>query len=58
MCIVEPRNGLHALTQLKQFDGETVTVTDAAIIRAQAELSSSTRLITEPAGAAAFAGFQ
>jgi threonine synthase len=33
-------------------------VTDAEIIRAQAELSNSTGLFTEPAGAAAFAGFQ
>lgn len=58
ICVDVPRNGLHALAQLKKFDGEMITVTDDEIIRAQAELSSSTGLFTEPAGAAAFAGFQ
>lgn len=58
ICVDVPRNGLHALTQLKEFDGEMITVTDEEIIRAQAELSRNTGLFTEPAGAAAFAGFQ
>lgn len=35
-----------------------MTVSDARIIEAQAYLSSSAGLFTEPAGAAAFAGFQ
>ena len=58
ICVVVPLNGLHSLTQMKQFDGEMVSVTNAEIIRVQAEPSNSTRLFTEPAGAAAFAGFQ
>ncbi len=58
ICVDVPRNGIHALSQLKQFNGEMITVTDDQIIQAQAFLSSSTGLFTEPAGAAAFAGFQ
>jgi len=58
ICVDVPRNGVHALSQLKQFDGEMVTVSDAQILEAQASLSSSTGLFTEPAGAAAFAGFR
>jgi threonine synthase len=58
ICVDVPRNGIHALSQLKQFNGEMVTVSDDKIIQAQAFLSSSTGLFTEPAGAAAFAGFQ
>ncbi|PLY02654.1 MAG: pyridoxal-5'-phosphate-dependent protein subunit beta [Desulfuromonas sp.] len=52
-----PRNGLHALQQLKTFNGELMTVSDDEIIAAQVRLSASTGLFTEPAGAAAFAGF-
>ncbi len=58
ICVDVPRNGIHALAQLKQFNGVMMTVTDTQIIQAQAYLSSSTGLFTEPAGAAAFAGFQ
>lgn len=58
ICVDVPRNGIHALAQLKRYDGEMITVTDDEIIQAQADLSSSTGLFTEPAGAAAFAGFQ
>ena len=57
ICVDVPRNGIHALSQLKRFNGELVTVSDDAIIAAQANLSSSTGLFTEPAGAAAVAGF-
>ena len=57
ICVDVPRNGIHALAQLKRYDGEMITVTDDEIIKAQTELSSSTGLFTEPAGAAAFAGF-
>lgn len=57
ICVDVPRNGIHALTQLRRFDGEMMTVTDSEIIAAQALLSSSTGLFAEPAGAAAFAGF-
>ena len=57
ICVDVPRNGLHALAQIKKFQGEMMTVTDAEIISAQAQLSASSGLFTEPAGAAAFAGF-
>lgn len=57
ICVDVPRNGLHALTQLKKFDGEMMTVTDDEIIAAQRSLSSTTGLFAEPAGAAAWAGF-
>lgn len=57
ICVDVPRNGIHALTQLKNFGGEMVTVSDSEIIQAQVSLSSSTGLFTEPAGATAFAGF-
>lgn len=57
ICVDVPRNGVHALKQLKKHNGEMMTVTDGEIIQAQAHLSRSTGLFTEPAGAAAFAGF-
>ena len=57
ICVDVPRNGLHALTQINKFQGEMMTVTDAEIIAAQTNLSATTGLFTEPAGAAAFAGF-
>src|SRR5512136_408510 len=52
-----PRNGLHALRQLKEHGGQVVRVSDAQILAAQARLSRSAGLFAEPAGAAAFAGF-
>ncbi len=58
ICVDVPCNGIHALTQLKRFNGEMMTVSDDEIILAQAFLSKSAGLFTEPAGAAAFAGFQ
>ena len=57
ICVDVPRNGLHALSQIKKFKGEMLTVTDTEIIAAQRQLSATTGLFTEPAGAAAFAGF-
>ncbi|MBL6993284.1 threonine synthase [Desulfobacula sp.] len=57
ICVDVPRNGIHALAQIKQYNGEVMTVTDDQIIHAQASLSRTTGLFTEPAGAAAFAGF-
>ena len=51
-----PRNGYHALKQLKEHGGRTVTVTDQEILAAQALLSRTSGLFTEPAGAAAMAG--
>ena len=58
ICVDVPRNGLHALRLLQRHQGEMLTVSDAEIIRAQAELSATTGLFTEPAGAAAYAGFR
>jgi threonine synthase len=52
-----PRNGLHALRQLQEHGGQVVRVSDEQILAAQARLSRSAGLFTEPAGAAAFAGF-
>ncbi|MCK4535794.1 MAG: threonine synthase [Desulfuromonadales bacterium] len=57
ICVDVPRNGFHALAQVKKFKGSLMTVSDEEIIQAQAKLSASTGLFTEPAGAAAFAGF-
>ena len=52
-----PRNGVHALRQLKEHGGQVVRVSDAQILAAQARLSRTAGLFTEPAGAGAFAGF-
>ena len=52
-----PRNGRHALKQLRAHDGQVITVSDDEIIAAQARMSRNTGLFSEPAGAAAFAGF-
>ena len=52
-----PRNGVHALRQLKEHRGQVVRVSDEQILAAQARLSRTAGLFTEPAGAAAFAGF-
>jgi threonine synthase len=57
ICVDVPRNGFHALSQLKRYGGRVITVDDEAILNAQAKLSRSTGLFTEPASAAAFAGF-
>ncbi|MBC2743571.1 MAG: pyridoxal-phosphate dependent enzyme [Desulfosarcina sp.] len=57
ICVDVPRNGFHALEQLKKYGGCVITVSDQMILDAQVRLSRSTGLFTEPAGAAAFAGF-
>ncbi len=57
ICVDVPRNGYHALKQLKEFGGKVITVSDEDIIKSQKDLSSSTGLFTEPAGATAYAGF-
>ena len=53
-----PRNGYTALRYLQEFEGEVITVTDDQIIEAQANLSRTSGLFTEPAGAAAWAGLR
>ena len=57
ICVDVPRNGFHALKQLKEHGGQIVVVSDERILAAQARLSRAAGLFTEPAGAAAFAGF-
>jgi len=56
ICVEVPRNGRHALAQLKQHGGRVWAVSDQEILEAQALLSRSSGLFTEPAGAAALAG--
>lgn len=56
ICVDVPRNGFHALNQLREFGGRVLTVTDKEILTAQAYLARSAGLFTEPAGAAAMAG--
>ncbi len=58
ICVDVPRCGIHTLAQLKKFGGQVITVSDEKILAAQARLSSTTGLFTEPASAAAFAGFE
>lgn len=57
ICVSISRNGRHALKQLQAHHGRVITVSDEEIIAAQAQLSRTTGLVNEPAGAAAFAGF-
>lgn len=57
ICVDVPRNGFHAVKQLKEHGGQMVTVSDGQILGAQVKLAQSSGLFTEPAGAAAFAGF-
>lgn len=58
ICVDVPRNGAHALSMLKRYGGQIMTVSDGDIIAAQSLLSRTTGLFTEPAGAAAFAGLK
>jgi threonine synthase len=57
ICVDMPRNGFHALRNLKRYKGECIVVSDEEILRAQKELSSFAGLFVEPAGAASYAGF-
>lgn len=56
ICVEVPRNGRHALAQLKEHGGRVLAVSDQEILEAQALLSRTSGLFTEPAGAAALAG--
>ena len=58
ICVDVPRNGAHALSMLKRYDGQMMTVSDQEILEAQLELSRTAGLFTEPAGAAAYAGLK
>jgi len=52
-----PRNFRMAAGFLMQYHGQTLTVSDDAILKASSILSRNTGIFTEPASAAAFAGF-
>jgi threonine synthase len=52
-----PRNGVHALSKLRRYGGQCVTVTDAEILAAQKTLSAGSGLFAEPSSSAAFAGW-
>ena len=52
-----PRNFRMAAGLLARYHGRGMTVTDARILAASAELAQSTGLFAEPAAAAAFAGY-
>lgn len=51
-----PRNFYMAQNFLKTYDGESISVSDEAILEASSKLSKNTGLFAEPAAAAAFAG--
>ncbi len=51
-----PRNGYHAVQNLKRHNGKCVEVSDEEILEAQKLLSSSTGLFAEPAASASLAG--
>ena len=51
-----PRNFYMAQKYIQEYNGETITVSDAQIMEASLMLSQSTGLFTEPASAAAYAG--
>ncbi len=52
-----PRNGYFALNMLRKYGGNTITVSDEAILKAQVKLSASTGLFAEPSSASVLAGF-
>lgn len=53
-----PSNARGAKRAIEESRGLTLTVTDAEILEAQAQLAAGTGIFTEPAGATAFAGLQ
>jgi len=57
IAVEVPRGGFLALRRLREHGGRVVRVSDGQILAAQARLSRTAGLFTEPAGAAAFAGF-
>ena len=52
-----PRNGVHALSKLRQHGGQAVTVSDSEILDAQKRLSATSGLFAEPSSSTAFAGW-
>ncbi len=57
ICVDVPRNGFHALKLLDDFNGKIIRVSDDGILHAQHYLAANGGIFSEPAGAAAFAGF-
>ncbi|MFB6357148.1 MAG: threonine synthase [bacterium] len=53
-----PSDGKFALEAARDSDGDYVEVSDQDILDAQSELASMSGIFTEPASAAAFAGYQ
>jgi threonine synthase len=53
-----PRNFRMAADYLIQYDGETIKVSDDEIVEASATLAGNTGIFSEPAAAAAFAGYR
>ncbi|MBK6965393.1 MAG: threonine synthase [Bacteroidales bacterium] len=53
-----PRNFRMAADYLMKYKGETVKVSDKEILQASASLAGNTGIFSEPAAAAAFAGYQ
>lgn len=53
-----PRNFSMAAAYLLKYQGETIVVSDQAIINASSALAKNTGLFAEPAAAAAFAGYE
>lgn len=52
-----PRNFHMAAGYLKKYHGQAITVSDDDILKASSILAKNTGIFTEPAAAAAFAGF-
>lgn len=52
-----PRNGYFAVQKLKSYNGRVILVSDQEILEGQRKLASGAGLFSEPAGAAAFAGY-
>jgi threonine synthase len=57
ICVDVPRNGYHALKLIGDLKGRVIRVSDQQILNAQHELAAGAGLFSEPAGAAAYAGF-
>ena len=58
ICVGHPRNWRKALKGIRASNGTMMTVTDDEILAAIPALARSTGVFGEPAGVAAFAGFQ
>jgi len=52
-----PRNFNMAAGYITKYDGQAISVSDDDILRASSKLAKNTGIFTEPAAAAAFAGF-